>query len=158
MRRAANNPAPRARERERGAVVIEFAIVLPILALLLGGGIELGLLARDHQVLQNAAREGARFSALPANSIAGAPDAGDAAAIEARIRAHVQAYLQNEGITTVPDADITVNQDYTLMINGITVRGSEIVIVYAKSLVLPGMNLLADPVNLTGRAVFRNFY
>ena len=128
-----------------------------------GGGVEFGLLARDHQVLQNAAREGARFSALPANSISGAGGGAGAAAIEARIKSHVQTYLQNEGITAIPDANIVVDQNYMLQITlasgvAFNVRSSEVTITYPKSLILPGMNLLADPINLSGRAVFRNFY
>ena len=45
---------------ERGAAVVEFAIVLPFLMLLLIGIIELGLLFYNQQVLTNASREGAR--------------------------------------------------------------------------------------------------
>ena len=163
MKPVAKNKPCEARLSERGAVIVEFAIVLPILALLLGGGVEFGLLARDHQVLQNAAREGARFSALPANSISGAGGGAGAAAIEARIKSHVQTYLQNEGITAIPDANIVVDQNYMLQITlasgvAFNVRSSEVTITYPKSLILPGMNLLADPINLSGRAVFRNFY
>lgn len=162
MKPAASTILRRRKQGEQGAVIVEFALVLPLLALLLGGGVEVGLLARDHQVLQNAAREGARFSALPVNDIGGAPDAGTAAAIENRIKSDIQTYLQNEGITAVPNANITVNQNYmmTITVSGVdyNVRASEITIVYPKSLILPGLNLLADPVNLVGRAVFRNFY
>jgi Flp pilus assembly protein TadG len=45
---------------ERGAVVVEFALVLPLLMLLLMGIIEFGLLFYNQQVLTNASREGAR--------------------------------------------------------------------------------------------------
>ena len=45
---------------ERGAAVVEFAIVLPFLMLLLMGIIELGLLFYSQQILTNASREGAR--------------------------------------------------------------------------------------------------
>jgi hypothetical protein len=45
---------------ERGAVVVEFALVLPLLMFLLMGMIEFGLLFYNQQVLTNASREGAR--------------------------------------------------------------------------------------------------
>lgn len=45
---------------ERGAMIVEFAIVLPLLMLMLMGTIELGLLLYNKQVLTNASREGAR--------------------------------------------------------------------------------------------------
>jgi hypothetical protein len=70
MRQATNRLINRkGRNSEKGAVAIELAIVLPLFALLLLGTFEMGLIARDHQALQNAAREGARFSALPKNDI-----------------------------------------------------------------------------------------
>jgi Flp pilus assembly protein TadG len=46
--------------RERGAVAIEMAIVLPLLLLILGGIVDLGRAFSIHVVLTNAAREGAR--------------------------------------------------------------------------------------------------
>lgn len=45
---------------QKGAAVIEFAIVLPVLVLLLFGTIEFGLLLYNQQVITNASREGAR--------------------------------------------------------------------------------------------------
>ncbi len=46
---------------QRGTAAIEFAIVLPVLVLLLFGTIEFGLLLYNQQVITNASREGARF-------------------------------------------------------------------------------------------------
>lgn len=48
------------RHKERGAVVAEFAIVLPLLFTILAGITEFGLLFYNQQVLTNATREGAR--------------------------------------------------------------------------------------------------
>src|SRR5256885_1581632 len=97
MKRAINNLFPRKmRGSQRGAVAVEFAIVLPLFAILLLGTVEIGLMARDHQVLQNAARDGARFSGLPAQKLSGS---ANASAILQTIQNRVVAYLQNEGIT-----------------------------------------------------------
>ena len=57
---------------ERGAALVELAMVLPFLLLILVGIIEFGLLFYNQQVLTNASREGARagISHLPAYNIA----------------------------------------------------------------------------------------
>ena len=46
---------------QRGAAAVEFAIILPILILLIFGAIEFGLLLYNQQVITNASREGARY-------------------------------------------------------------------------------------------------
>jgi Flp pilus assembly protein TadG len=50
---------------ERGAELIEFALVLPLLLLLLAGILDMGFLFKDWEVVTNAAREGARVAVLP---------------------------------------------------------------------------------------------
>jgi Flp pilus assembly protein TadG len=55
----------RGRSGERGAELVEFALVLPLLLVVFGGIIDFGLMLQRHQVLSNAAREGARLAVLP---------------------------------------------------------------------------------------------
>ena len=50
---------------ERGAVLVEFAIVLPVLLMLVFGIIQWSIYFNRQQGLQAAAREGARVAALP---------------------------------------------------------------------------------------------
>ncbi len=50
---------------ERGAGVVEFALVLPLLMMLVFGTIQFGLLYNRQQALHAPAREGARLAALP---------------------------------------------------------------------------------------------
>jgi Flp pilus assembly protein TadG len=45
----------------KGASMVEFALVLPILILILFGIIEFGILIYNQQVITNASREGARY-------------------------------------------------------------------------------------------------
>jgi Flp pilus assembly protein TadG len=45
---------------EKGAVMVEFSIILPLLALLLFGVVDFSLLLYNQQVITNASREGAR--------------------------------------------------------------------------------------------------
>ena len=58
---------------DEGASMVEFAIVLPLLLMLLFGTIEFGLLLFNKQVITNASREGARFGI-----VAGTPRKTDA--------------------------------------------------------------------------------
>lgn len=46
--------------RERGASIVEFAIVLPLFLLLIGGMVDFGRMYYTQVMLTNAAREGAR--------------------------------------------------------------------------------------------------
>lgn len=50
---------------ERGAEIIEFALVLPLLLALLAGIVDFGRMFQRLEVTTNAAREGARLASLP---------------------------------------------------------------------------------------------
>jgi len=52
--------------REEGVAAVEFALILPVLALLLFGVLEFGRVWSQYQVFQGAAREGARCAAVQA--------------------------------------------------------------------------------------------
>ena len=53
---------------QKGGALIEFAIVVPLLILLVIGAIEFGLLCYNKQVIANASREGARAGIIVYNS------------------------------------------------------------------------------------------
>lgn len=50
---------------QRGAVLAEFAVILPLLMLLVFGIIELSIAFNRHQAVHAAAREGARVASIP---------------------------------------------------------------------------------------------
>lgn len=52
------------RREERGSAVVEFALVLPVVVLVLVAVVEVTTVARTHYELVNAAREGARTAAV----------------------------------------------------------------------------------------------
>lgn len=54
-------------KNQRGGAAVEFAIVLPLLAIILFGTIDFSLLFYNKQVLTNASREGARSSIVKDN-------------------------------------------------------------------------------------------
>jgi Flp pilus assembly protein TadG len=55
----------RSRRGERGAELVEFALVLPLLLVVIAGIIDFGFLFQRYEVVTNAAREGARIAILP---------------------------------------------------------------------------------------------
>ena len=55
------------RHDEKGAAIVEFAIILPLLLLLIFGAIEFSLLMFNKQVITNASREGARAGIVAQN-------------------------------------------------------------------------------------------
>jgi TadE-like protein len=71
---------------ERGAELIEFALVFPMLLLVMLGIIDFGFLFQRYEVVTNAAREGARVAILPGYS-------------NADVEARVNQYLASGGLT-----------------------------------------------------------
>ena len=80
------------RARERGAAAVEFALVLPVLVMILMGIIDFGMVTNAQAIVANAARDGARAASMGANSsvscrasvkaattLLGASDTGDCA-------------------------------------------------------------------------------
>jgi Flp pilus assembly protein TadG len=57
--------------RPNGTAVVEFALVLPLLLLLVFGTINFGALMYDQSVITNAAREGARWAAVHSSATSG---------------------------------------------------------------------------------------
>lgn len=71
---------------ERGSELIEFAIVAPVLILLLAGIFDFGMMFRTYEAVTNAAREGARVGVLPGYD-------------PADVQTRVGAYLTASGLT-----------------------------------------------------------
>jgi len=67
---------------EEGAQLVEFALVLPMLLLVVLGIAEFGFIFQRYEVLTNAAREGARIAVLPGYTTAD---------VQARVAAYVAA-------------------------------------------------------------------
>jgi Flp pilus assembly protein TadG len=72
MRHDRDYGAPVMRRRSRGQALVEFALIFPVLVLLLLGIFEVGRLVFAYNTLGNAAREGARVAAV--NQIQTSPD------------------------------------------------------------------------------------
>jgi len=85
----------RRRASRRGAFIVEFAVVAPVLFLLIIGLFEFGRMVMVQQILTNASREGARRAVLEQSTKAG-------------VETTVTDYLDNQ---TVSGATVTVTPD-----------------------------------------------
>lgn len=106
------------RQGERGNAIIEFAVVLPILLLVLFGITEFGRALMTANVLAAAAREGVRVAAV----------GGDSTAVKARVNAvltaaNVTPSTTNGIVITGPDASkaitVTVASDFAIIPKGV---------------------------------------
>ena len=133
--------------RQRGAVLVELALVLPLFVALLLTVVDLGLVLREYQVVQNAVREGARYSIHQAPVVP-----------ETEVRARVVSYLQHEGIMDVTIAQVAVNQRFPIVTPaGLTQYGSQVTVTYTRNLLVPGGGFLPFAnVTLSASTVFRN--
>ena len=78
---------PRRRRAERGASLVEFALILPVFLMLLFGMITAGLALNEKQQMTHATREGARYAAtVPAGQAFAAPITDWADAVETVLR------------------------------------------------------------------------
>ena len=147
----------RNRRSERGAVLVEMALVIPILLFLFVGVVDYGLILREYQVLQNAAREGARLSIQKEYCISLAGSAANQNAVRDAIRNRVVNYLSQERVT-IAATDVNVNQCTVIdMGAGGLTSGSTITVSYTRSLLI-GNGWPFGPVALRGAATFRNLY
>jgi Flp pilus assembly protein TadG len=78
----------------RGAELVEFALVLPLLLVLIAGIVDFALMFQAFEVVTNAAREGARLRVLPGYTTADA-------------EARVTAYLNASGLTGAATTSVT---------------------------------------------------
>jgi len=88
----------RLRTEERGAALVEFALVVPFLMIMMCAIIDFGLVLHRINNLNSAVREGARFGAVRQNLTP---------AIDS-VKTRVQSYWQTVGTDSLPKALITV--------------------------------------------------
>lgn len=129
------------RSRERGSALIESAITMPILLLLMVGIFEVGRAYETWQVLSNAAREGARISVTPNSD-------------EVTTTALVRQYMADGQLTESAAADVDVNKDATIVVNGTNVGASQVTVDYPfEFIVLQPIARLVVPGSDTGEAI-----
>jgi Flp pilus assembly protein TadG len=100
------------KKNERGAELVEFALMLPILLVILAGLWDFGRAYRTYQAITNAAREGARLAVVPAGI-------NQTAAVQDRVKAYLNkssldtSFMTSGNINTYislqANAPVTVN-------------------------------------------------
>ena len=126
---ASLNPFRRRRsDDDRGAELIELAIVLPILLLVLAAIIDFGFLFQRWEALTNAAREGARVASLPGYTGTAGGD------VETRIRS----YLAASGIPGGPAVIPPVTYTTETLPSGKTVNVATVSVTYPANLAYLG--------------------
>lgn len=135
--------------QERGAELIEMALVLPLLLLIIMGIIDFGFMFREMNVVTNAAREGARTGILP--------DYDDA-----DIDARVQQYMDAAGVSvSCPSANCVVLKpviDVTAPSGTFQARDVRVTIFHDWTFLSPLSTFFGgsfSSVALSGRAVMR---
>ena len=92
-------------KNERGAALLETAVVLPLVLLVSVSIFEFGRAYQVFQIMTNAAREGARIAVLPS-------------ATDADVVNRVQTYLVEGQIANPATATVTINHAVTVSIGG----------------------------------------
>ena len=119
----AMKPFKRVARSERGAELIEFALVFPLLLMIVLGIVDFGFLFQRLEVVTNAAREGARIAVLPGYD-------------DADIRARVCDYVETGGVPVTgtcgatganPTVDIV---DADIPVDGSTIAGKQVLVTY----------------------------
>jgi Flp pilus assembly protein TadG len=144
---------------------VEFALVLPFLLFMGMFVTEGAYMLRTHQVLNNAAREGARLSSLPENHCTTDPTCLTGTN-SGSIQSAVLYYLCSNSVSNQncggPTVTITINQSVQVPdANGINMNTSTVTVSRPYSLALmssvPGFGVPTST-TLTVFAQFRNFY
>ena len=128
---------------ERGAAAAEFALLLPVLLMILFGIIEFGMIMYGREVVTNAAREGAR-----AGIVQGPPKR-----TEGEIIAIANTYLTATGINPT-DVTFTVAGEGLVNPNTLTVTATYLywfLIPY-----IPTVVGIPDPLTITAQTVMRH--
>jgi Flp pilus assembly protein TadG len=131
--------------------VAELAVALPLLCLLVFLVTEAASLVRIHQILNNAAREGARISALTENR--DVPANAENAAKE-YVKTYAPTWCQSGSVSATADQNVVIGTGGTASIiaSRVTVSCTYNV------LWVPPFFGLRSSFPLTSTAVFQNFY
>ena len=131
------------RLNERGASAVEFAILLPVLLLILFGIIEFGMMMYGREIVTNATREGAR-----AGIVQGPPKR-----TEGEITAIANTYLSTTGVNPA-DVSFTVTGEGLANPNTLTVNAA-----YTYNFLIPYIPTVVgipNPLTITTQTVMRH--
>ncbi len=138
-------------KNQKGAAAVEFAIVAPLLVLLVIGICEFGLLWYNSQVIINASREGARSGIVQRTDSDGNP-LYNAAQIEADITSIVQNYSSQRLITFGSNSPPSVSVSGE---NGAFQQPLQVDVTYNYTFLLPSLFGFSTTKTLTATTVMK---
>ena len=158
MTRSAKNPLPAVdvkvvrrtkrfdRCQDAGAAIVEFALVAPVLIMIMMGVVQLGLLLHQQQGIHAAAREGARRGSFPDTT-------------ESEIEAAISAALANINLANTPVVTISPQNASSIPCDALANPRPENVTVNVQVAAVLDIPFVAgQTVNLTGEGTFRCEY
>jgi Flp pilus assembly protein TadG len=111
---------------ERGAELIEFALVAPLLLFIIMGVVDFGFMFQRYEVVTNAAREGARIAVLPGY-------------VDADVEARVRSYLTEGGVAnTTSNSSVTTTDVPIAAGAGPAMQGKRVQVNYASQYLFVG--------------------
>jgi Flp pilus assembly protein TadG len=109
---ARQRPSGRRVERERGAAVVELAILMPLLALIICGIIDFGRALNAQVTITQAAREGVRLAAMNQSNVAGRTQAAATGLSNVSVTVNTTCPV---GASQGTDAKVTVTYPFTFV-------------------------------------------
>jgi hypothetical protein len=100
----------------RGAELVEFALVMPLLLLMLAALLDVGFLINNYAIVTNAAREGARLASIPGWSTED-------------VEARVNEYIGGAGLPT-DGVDTDVDFNFDIPVGGRTIKAVRVFVAY----------------------------
>ena len=134
---------------ESGSQLVEFAMILPILLMIIAAIVDFGVMFRTNAVVTNAAREGARLAAIPGN------DQNNYETVRARV-----AETLTEGRLTGPSV-VTITPEAVTIAASTNGAGARVTVAYTHTTLFLGpimaiMNgTFAQAIQMTAVAVMR---
>ncbi|MGI9603567.1 MAG: TadE/TadG family type IV pilus assembly protein [Acidimicrobiales bacterium] len=99
---------------QRGAIIAEFAVILPLLIILVFGVIEMSIAFNRHQAVHAAAREGARVASIPGVSAADACNRTNDALTGINFDNNPNCAVSGDCSGNSESVDVTVSADHTI--------------------------------------------
>ena len=107
----------------RGAEIVEFALVTPVLLVVLAGIVDMGFMFNSYEVITNAAREGARLAAVPGWT-------------DTAVKTRVNAYIAAAGLNT--NTVVTTVDPVAVNVGAGTINGVKVVVSYPYNYMMLG--------------------
>jgi Flp pilus assembly protein TadG len=131
--------------KSRGQALVEFALVLPLLLLLVLGAMDLGRVITTKMVMTNAAREGANFLSRNSASVSDPISA---------TKAIIEAYCANQNIPIDTENDIVITPETLTKGAAVTVTVSKDVdLIYGG--ILQALGFFSGPVQVGSEVQMR---